>query len=204
LARSRLRNPRRRAAPFTLALLLAAGGCTQIDNALAQVPVFAFMRSSPAFDPQQNPRPAPPGAVPYDAPLGDVFAPMAGTDPELRAFADGPHGTNPFPVDDPAMLELGRVMYDRHCAVCHGALGRGDGPIIRPGAFPLAPDVVEGPSEGTQDVRARRQVRAARRNLSSQELAHSLDLFGYRSQGACPAWFDKFVQGSCFRHGEQL
>jgi mono/diheme cytochrome c family protein len=162
LAHSRLRNGWRRRTPLALALLLAPAGCTQIDNALAQVPVFAFMRAAPSFSAQENPRPSPPGAVPYDAPLGEIFAPMEGTDPALRAFADGPHGRNPFPVDDPAMRELGRVMYDRHCSVCHGALGRGDGPIIRPGGFPLASDLVDGPAIAQSDGYIYAIIRAGR------------------------------------------
>lgn len=48
-----------------------------------------------------------------------------------------PPGTVPFePPEDPsppprdrALLERGRDRYDRFCLHCHGALGRGDGPV---------------------------------------------------------------------------
>jgi len=32
-------------------------------------------------------------------------------------------------------------MYERHCSVCHGPQGNGDGPIIGPGKFPFAPNL---------------------------------------------------------------
>ena len=38
--------------------------CTQIDNALASVPVFAFLREAPSIDPYEMPRMPPPGAIP--------------------------------------------------------------------------------------------------------------------------------------------
>lgn len=144
------------------ALLALAGGCTEIDLALARVPIFAFMHDAPSFGPHQNPRPAPPGSVPYQSPLGEAFAPMSGTEADLQAFAAGPHGQNPYAHDEPAVLEIGRIMFERHCAVCHGAAGRGDGPIIGPGLFPLAPDLVEGPALGQSDGYMYAVIRAGR------------------------------------------
>ncbi len=41
---------------------------------------------------------------------------------------------NPTP-DSPATLDIGRVAFQRNCAVCHGARGLGDGPA----AFTLVP-----------------------------------------------------------------
>jgi mono/diheme cytochrome c family protein len=146
----------------TCALLVVVAGCTEIDRTLARVPVFAFMHDVPSFDPHENPRPAPPGSVPYESPLGEVFAPLEGTEVALQAFAAGPHGTNPWAHDEPSMLEIGRVMYDRHCAVCHGITGMGDGPIIGPGLFPLAPDLVEGPAVGQSDGYMYAIIRAGR------------------------------------------
>lgn len=31
-------------------------------------------------------------------------------------------------VPDPVLADLGRPLFERHCASCHGATGRGDGP----------------------------------------------------------------------------
>jgi mono/diheme cytochrome c family protein len=38
----------------------------------------------------------------------------------------------PFPVDR-ALLERGQQRYDIYCSPCHGALGRGDGSVVRRG-----------------------------------------------------------------------
>jgi mono/diheme cytochrome c family protein len=131
-------------------VLATAPACTRLDNALASVPAFAFLRSSPAFDPYEATRPAPPGAVPYRGPQGAPLPPTPATEAGLREFAAGPYGTNPFPVDD-ALLAQGRTMYDRHCMACHGPGGAGDGPIVGEGRYPpiarnlLLPAAVELP-----------------------------------------------------------
>jgi mono/diheme cytochrome c family protein len=123
---------------------IASGGCTQIDNALASVPIFAFMRSAPSFDPYEHPLPAPPGSVPFESPYGPALPPLQATDAALRAFAAGPWGQNPFAAGDQNALAVGRTMYDRHCAVCHGVTGAGDGPLAGPGRFPVVPPVATG------------------------------------------------------------
>jgi mono/diheme cytochrome c family protein len=153
--------PRHRFFAVAAALALATG-CTEIDQTLARVPAFAFMHDVPSLGPYQNPLPAPPGAVPFESPLGEVFAPMGGTEAELQAFAAGRHGLNPYAHDDPVVLEIGRIMYDRHCAVCHGVTGLGDGPVVGPGRFPLAPSIVEGPALGQSDGYMYAIIRAGR------------------------------------------
>lgn len=126
------------------ALLLVVGGCTRIDDALASVPFFAFMRSSPSFDPYEATRPAPPGTVPFESPAGEYIPPIAsaplgpalrGTEVGLREFAAGPYGQNPFAGED--LLELGEDRYDRYCMVCHGVQGLGDGPVTGPDKYPV-------------------------------------------------------------------
>lgn len=37
---------------------------------------------------------------------------------------------NPVPADD-VSLERGRILFERNCALCHGATGQGDGPITQ-------------------------------------------------------------------------
>jgi mono/diheme cytochrome c family protein len=56
----------------------------------------------------------------------------------LRAWGDTL--TNPLPMSD-GVLARGHQVYDVYCAVCHGAEGHGDGPIVRPGVFPFALDL---------------------------------------------------------------
>jgi mono/diheme cytochrome c family protein len=133
------------------ALALGTAGCTRIDNALASVPFLAFMRNSPAFDPYEAPRPAPPGAVPYSSPAGEVLPPMEGTEAALTAFAAGPYGRNPLAPGDSIALALGQVMFLRHCSPCHGETGQGNGPAVGPTKFPFAPNIAAPPTTDRPD-----------------------------------------------------
>jgi mono/diheme cytochrome c family protein len=161
LANSRM--PRRAGLAAALLLALATGtACTQIDNALASVPVFAFMRSSPAFDPYEHPLPPPPGAIPFQSPSGPVLPPLEATEVALNEWAAGPWGQNPLAADDAAALALGEEMYHRHCMVCHGTTGRGDGPVIGPGRFPFATSLVEGTGAARSDGYVYAIIRAGR------------------------------------------
>jgi mono/diheme cytochrome c family protein len=155
--------PRRAAIAAAALLVLATGtACTRIDNTLASVPIFAFMRSSPAFDPYEHPLPPPPGAIPFESPSGPVLPPLEATDAALNEWAAGPWGQNPLAQDDAAALALGEEMYSRHCMVCHGVTGRGDGPVIGPGRFPFATSLVEGVGAGRSDGYIYAVIRAGR------------------------------------------
>lgn len=48
-------------------------------------------------------------------------------------------GENPLPATE-EVLAQGRALYSRHCAVCHGTQGRGDGPAAA-GLNPRPPDL---------------------------------------------------------------
>jgi mono/diheme cytochrome c family protein len=109
-------------------LVLLAAGCTRMEYALGRIPWLAYMRDAPFFDPYEAPRPAPIGSVPFSSPAGEVLVPIQPAEVELQAFAAGPDGTNPFPIDS-AFRATGRDMFDRYCMVCHGTNGLGDGPI---------------------------------------------------------------------------
>jgi mono/diheme cytochrome c family protein len=138
LATSRIRTARRLAALALVAVLTP--GCTRIDNALAAVPIFAFLRDAPSFRPYEHPLPAPPGSVPFESPYGgDLLQPLEATEAALNAFAASPDGRNPLAANDTAALRVGQLMYERHCQVCHGPQGLGDGPIIAPNKFAFPP-----------------------------------------------------------------
>lgn len=144
------------------ALTLGTGACTRIDNALASVSFLSFMRNAPSFDPYEAPRPAPPGSVPFNSPVGELLPPLEGTEAALNAFAAGPFGTNPLAADDSAALALGTVMFNRHCAVCHGDTGQGNGPAVGPTKFPFAPNIVAPPTTGRPDGYIYGIIRAGR------------------------------------------
>jgi mono/diheme cytochrome c family protein len=118
--------------------MLGLGGCTRFEDLMASVPALNFMRSSPAMDPWEAPRPAPVGSVPYRTPAErwePVFQP---TEAALRAWGDTL--TNPLPMSE-VVLDRGLAVYDTYCSVCHGPEGLGDGPIVGPGLFPFALDL---------------------------------------------------------------
>ena len=124
-----------------LALVIAVGttGCTDIENALAKVPFLAFMKSSPAFDPYEAPRPAPVGSVPVRGPFGDAPHATGNTQTDLMDLAA--RAPNPF-AGDTAAAAAGQRVFLQHCSVCHGPQGAGDGTILGPGRFPFAPSLV--------------------------------------------------------------
>jgi mono/diheme cytochrome c family protein len=81
----------------------------------------------------------------------------------LTAFGAGPYGVNPLDPTDPAVLEMGQVHYLRHCYVCHGAQGEGNGPVVQPGAkFPLGPPVTSPTAAAYSDGYLYAIIRAGR------------------------------------------
>jgi mono/diheme cytochrome c family protein len=126
-----------------LALILIStvttSACTQFEQAMASIPVFSFMRNAPSFDPYEAPRPAPYGSVAYDTPAGESLGPLESTEAGLNEFAA--RIRNPLAANDTLALRAGKVMFERNCTVCHGAIGDGKGPIVGPGKFPFAPDL---------------------------------------------------------------
>jgi mono/diheme cytochrome c family protein len=149
----------------TLAVIaLLTPGCTRIDNALASVPIFTFLREAPSFDPYEHPLPQPPGSVPYISPNGEVLAPLEASEAAFAEFEASPQGRNPLAADDPAALALGQVMYERHCAVCHGTQGAADGPLVGPGKFVegFVPPLDSGAALGRSDGYIYAVVRAGR------------------------------------------
>jgi mono/diheme cytochrome c family protein len=122
------------------AMLAVAGsaGCTRVEEVLSSIPALNFMRVSPALDPYEAPRPAPPGSVPVHSPAERWEPPVERTEVALRAWGDTL--TNPLPMSA-AVLDRGHEVYDVFCTVCHGPTGHGDGPIVGPGLFPFALDL---------------------------------------------------------------
>ena len=139
-----------RVAAVALVAIAGSTGCTQIENTLAKVPFLAFIHSSPSIDPYEMPRPAPVGSVPVRDPFGVAPHATGNAQPQLLELAG--RATNPVQAGDTAALAHGRVMFERHCSVCHGPQGQGDGPILGVDRFPFAPSLttplVQGYSDG--------------------------------------------------------
>ena len=136
-------------AVLALAMIPVVSGCTKIEDAAASIPVFSFMRNSPAIDPYEAPRPAPYGSVPYGSPAGESMAPTEASEEGLNELAG--KITNPFTRGDTIAMRVGQVMFERNCAVCHGPQGKGNGPILGEGKFPFAPDLTQAAAQGRSD-----------------------------------------------------
>jgi mono/diheme cytochrome c family protein len=119
---------------FTLLLLTAfAAWATHRDPASPGYEFIPDMAHSVAYD-AYAPNPvtrdgrtlqAPvPGTIPWQGPLPFHYA----ATPEDAERA-GRELRNPFPPS-PAALARGRIVFTTFCAVCHGARGAGDGPLI--------------------------------------------------------------------------
>ena len=108
------RASRTRAAVLSAALLVMAllAGCEKLDR---------NMYDNPAFRPQEEPVRLPPaGSVPTK---GLDHTPLPGT-PEAVALK------NPEKATDFSLLK-GKELFGIYCTPCHGASGKGDGPVAK-------------------------------------------------------------------------
>ena len=117
------------------ALLITSGACTPLDDTLAYI-FGRHMRDSRSFDPYENTIAPPENSVPFAAgnitpgpgrlntgqpEMGVMPAPFEQTDLLSPVVQNLP---NPVGADE-ASLERGEVLFNRICAVCHGAAGVG-------------------------------------------------------------------------------
>ena len=127
-----------------LGALLALSACNP-DDVVHRIAAFSTMRKSPAPRPYAEPRPPVEGTVPV-------------TGHEVMAIApeDANKLTNPRSRTAES-LNRGQWVFETYCAVCHGAKGRGDGPISAnngqtpPGPFPGIPELVDDYRRGLSD-----------------------------------------------------
>lgn len=184
-----MRESRRGVVVALAASLLAAGGCTEIENALARVSFLNFMHESPAFDPYEAPRNAPPNSVPVESPGEKWEPPVERTEVGLRAFGDTM--TNPLPRTEP-VLTRGAEVFATYCSVCHGAGAQGDGPIVAPGKFPLATNLTLPTTVGRSDGYIYAIVRVGRGLMPSYQRIPPRDRWAvvhyirYLQQGNAP------------------
>lgn len=127
------------AAVVIAAVALGSIGC---NPGLYPIDIFPEMHRQEWHRPLEPERPtAPEGAVPSTTnsrpwPREPVAVPAG---QPLITFEQASQRENPVP-DTPDQLRRGFVLYQTNCAACHGAAGRGDGPLqpyfLRSGAYP--------------------------------------------------------------------
>jgi mono/diheme cytochrome c family protein len=110
-----------RALPI-VALAFLAAGCEWVNPMLQQPKVKPYRKS--VFYPDQIAMRAPPAGTHPASPAGEA-AVVTGRNADGTPVARIPVSLSP------EMLELGRKRYDVFCAVCHGVLGDGQGPVAR-------------------------------------------------------------------------
>jgi mono/diheme cytochrome c family protein len=122
-----------------LLLGIAAMGCLPWGRGTYQVELFSEMHYTQAYRSQEPPRLyTPPGAVPFV---------LVGSAPLMVEAAVSVARTA-------QTVALGEKLYGVNCVVCHGALGKGDGPmkefLLLWGGIPPA-DITGGTASGSSD-----------------------------------------------------
>jgi len=125
----------------TLALLAAGcGGASGNDRALEYFPDMARDPAYKAF----APNPATRSGLTLQAPVpgtiarGHLAYQFHYGPGEEEAARAGRELKNPLALT-PATIEDGRGLYQTYCLVCHGANGKGDGPLVVAGKIPTPP-----------------------------------------------------------------
>ena len=129
---------------LTAGLCLFAAGCRQD---MYDQPRYDPQEASAFFPDGKADRPLLPGVVPRldakDEPRDDMYDHV-----NVGTVNGKAAETFPYPVDR-AVLERGRQRFQIYCTPCHGALGDGQGMIVKRGFSPPPPLYGKRPSTGT-------------------------------------------------------
>jgi len=106
-----------------IALALLISVLPSLGNAL---PWSKDMRNQPSVKPQESQVELNPTSVPRDG--VDLYRAPKDLSELVRKRIEARSLKNPIPESE-GSLKRGKVLYDIHCATCHGAEGRGDGPV---------------------------------------------------------------------------
>ncbi len=125
-----------------LALVCAAAACSaQGDRpGIVVSPDMAYSIPFDPYDPHPHTRSGGTLMTPPEGTVPAGFEPFAFGPGREEADRAGMILRNPIDGADRAELARGKQVFDTFCAVCHGAEGRGDGPII--GRFPNPPSLL--------------------------------------------------------------
>jgi len=85
-----------------------------------------------------------PGTIPRGYP------PLPYQPSQADAVRAGLEMTNPFKVQNRRVVERGAFVFTNFCVVCHGASGKGDGPVAQHG-YPPPPSLLEDHARNLKD-----------------------------------------------------
>jgi mono/diheme cytochrome c family protein len=104
---------------------------------VVKIDFIGFMEIQPSFKPMEKPLPVPANSIPIE---GAAYIPGLGA-PD-----------NPIEADSDS-IERGRILYSVHCAQCHGAEAKGNGPVapflVNKKPADLTLDATQTKSDGT-------------------------------------------------------
>ncbi|MEY2818962.1 MAG: hypothetical protein RL275_2425 [Chloroflexota bacterium] len=119
------------------ALAVIAAGLMIFAYDVIKIDWVVFMEVQEAFDDQEKPLAVPAQSIPVD---GAAYLPGLG------------EPTNPVPADETSIAR-GAQLYQIHCAMCHGAGGKGDGTVaaflVKKKPADLTSEVVQAKSDGS-------------------------------------------------------
>ena len=128
-------------------------GCSK-DRTKPNVEVIQDMMEQPALKAQDF--------HPYDREKSSMLTPPPGTQPKNRKpylysgkpVEAGKNLRNPFANDrSEAFLQRGKIHFGNFCMVCHGDLGKGDGPVAAKWQGPKIPSLMTDKIRGYGDGR---------------------------------------------------
>ncbi|MEY2816855.1 MAG: hypothetical protein RL275_318 [Chloroflexota bacterium] len=119
------------------ALAVLVAGLMIFSYDVIKIDWIVFMEIQNSFDDQEQPLAVPAQSIPVD---GAAYLPGLG------------EPTNPVPADETSIAR-GAQLYQIHCAMCHGAGGKGDGTVaaflVKKKPADLTSEVVQAKSDGS-------------------------------------------------------
>jgi mono/diheme cytochrome c family protein len=134
------RRPNVALAATVTALVSAVAGCgaSGNDRAREYMPDMARGPAYKAFAPNEAMRTGLTLQAPVPGTIKRGHRPFHYGPGEEEAARAGRELTNPLPISA-GTIEDGRGLYQTYCLVCHGANGKGDGPLVVAGKIPTPP-----------------------------------------------------------------
>jgi S-disulfanyl-L-cysteine oxidoreductase SoxD len=110
---------------YSRALLVVIAGIA-VPNLSSALPWSKDMRDQPSVKPQETEVELNDSSVPSDG--GDLYRAPKDMGELVRMRLEAGRLSNPMPRSAES-VNRGKVLYDIHCAICHGTQGLGDGPV---------------------------------------------------------------------------